>query len=73
MGCSIIYCRLSAAFALEEAAPLGDCILHCCCAPCALCQEQRELKSRGYDPTVVVVVAVFPYQTPTPSPKAITK
>ncbi|KAG2411075.1 hypothetical protein LR48_Vigan325s000700 [Vigna angularis] len=26
-----------------------DCLIHCCCEPCALCQEYRELESRGFD------------------------
>ncbi|GKD25047.1 cell number regulator 10 [Tanacetum coccineum] len=29
--------------------PCNDCILHCCCESCALCQEYRELKNRGFD------------------------
>ncbi|KAF9674020.1 hypothetical protein SADUNF_Sadunf10G0084300 [Salix dunnii] len=29
--------------------PCGDCLVHCCCEYCSLCQEYRELKSRGYD------------------------
>ncbi|KAF2316819.1 hypothetical protein P3X46_026551 [Hevea brasiliensis] len=29
--------------------PCGDCLVHFCCEYCALCQEYRELKSRGYD------------------------
>ncbi|GKA66479.1 plant cadmium resistance 2-like protein [Tanacetum coccineum] len=32
---------------IEE--PCNDCILHCCCERCALCQEYRELKHRGFD------------------------
>ncbi|XP_078166367.1 protein PLANT CADMIUM RESISTANCE 2-like [Carex rostrata] len=27
----------------------GDCCIHCFCEPCALCQEYRELKRRGFD------------------------
>jgi len=26
-----------------------DCLVHFCCETCALCQEYRELKNRGYD------------------------
>ncbi|XP_061344946.1 protein PLANT CADMIUM RESISTANCE 3-like [Gastrolobium bilobum] len=26
-----------------------DCLTHCCCEPCALCQEYRELENRGFD------------------------
>nr|XP_023875815.1 protein PLANT CADMIUM RESISTANCE 3-like [Quercus suber] len=32
--------------------PCGDCLVHWCCEPCALCQEYRELKSRGFDITI---------------------
>lgn len=27
--------------------PAGDCVVTLCCSPCALCQEAREMKSRG--------------------------
>ncbi|GLJ49713.1 hypothetical protein SUGI_1054920 [Cryptomeria japonica] len=30
----------------------SDCMIHCCCHRCALCQEYRELKYRGYDPAL---------------------
>ncbi|KAI3945615.1 hypothetical protein MKW92_032096 [Papaver armeniacum] len=26
-----------------------DCLIHCFCEPCALCQEYRELKNKGFD------------------------
>ncbi|KAG8500342.1 hypothetical protein CXB51_003647 [Gossypium anomalum] len=29
--------------------PCTDCLVHFCCAACALCQEYRELKNRGFD------------------------
>ncbi|XP_061344939.1 protein PLANT CADMIUM RESISTANCE 11-like [Gastrolobium bilobum] len=29
--------------------PCGDCLVHCCCEPCALCQDYRELQNRGFD------------------------
>ncbi|KAG9142283.1 hypothetical protein Leryth_007706 [Lithospermum erythrorhizon] len=32
--------------------PCGDCLLHCCCEACALCQEYRELKHRGFDMSI---------------------
>lgn len=35
-------------FNLEES-PCGDFLVHCFCEGCALCQEYRELKSRGFD------------------------
>ncbi|VFQ92395.1 unnamed protein product [Cuscuta campestris] len=32
--------------------PCGDCLLHCFCESCALCQEHRELKIRGFDMSI---------------------
>ncbi|KAM0047584.1 putative PLAC8 motif-containing protein [Helianthus debilis subsp. tardiflorus] len=32
--------------------PCPDCLVHCCCQGCALCQEYRELKHRGFDMTL---------------------
>lgn len=29
--------------------PVHDVLTHCCCLPCALCQESRELKSHGWN------------------------
>ncbi|XP_076947208.1 protein PLANT CADMIUM RESISTANCE 2-like [Bidens hawaiensis] len=29
--------------------PCNDCLIHYCCEQCALCQEYRELKHRGYN------------------------
>lgn len=29
--------------------PCCDCLVHCCCMYCALCQEHRELRNRGFD------------------------
>ncbi|CAI9776713.1 unnamed protein product [Fraxinus pennsylvanica] len=29
--------------------PCADCLVHFCCDSCALCQEYRELKNRGFD------------------------
>ncbi|GFP83544.1 protein plant cadmium resistance 12 [Phtheirospermum japonicum] len=36
---------------LQES-PCGDCVVHCFCDSCALCQEYRELKNRGFDMSV---------------------
>lgn len=33
-------------------APAPDWITHCFCEYCALCQEYRELKNRGLDPSI---------------------
>ncbi|KAM2883790.1 hypothetical protein COP2_011187 [Malus domestica] len=35
-------------YSLEES-PCGDCLVHCFCEHCALCQEYRELQFRGFD------------------------
>ncbi|KAK1425731.1 hypothetical protein QVD17_21086 [Tagetes erecta] len=32
--------------------PCNDCCVHCCCGYCALCQEYRELKHRGFEPSL---------------------
>ncbi|KAG9450901.1 hypothetical protein H6P81_010866 [Aristolochia fimbriata] len=40
--------KMRGQYDLEEA-PCVDCLVHFCCETCALCQEYRELKKRGYD------------------------
>lgn len=35
-----------------KASPCGDCLVHCFCESCALCQEYRELKNRGFDMSI---------------------
>nr|WOE87887.1 cadmium resistance 2 protein [Kandelia obovata] len=52
-GCACIYScvyrsKLRKQYTLEER-PCNDCLVHCCCEGCALCQEYRELQSRGFD------------------------
>ncbi|XP_074371068.1 protein PLANT CADMIUM RESISTANCE 7-like [Apium graveolens] len=32
--------------------PAPDLLIHCFCHPCALCQEYRELRHRGFDPSI---------------------
>ncbi|XP_030443776.1 cell number regulator 2-like, partial [Syzygium oleosum] len=32
--------------------PCADCLVHWCCMCCALSQEYRELKNRGFDPSI---------------------
>ncbi|KAF8024636.1 hypothetical protein BT93_F1723 [Corymbia citriodora subsp. variegata] len=32
--------------------PCADCLVHWCCIYCALCQEYRELKNCGFDPSI---------------------
>ncbi|KAH7839917.1 hypothetical protein Vadar_010327 [Vaccinium darrowii] len=40
--------KLRQQYSLHES-PCADCLVHCFCEPCALCQEYRELKNRGVD------------------------
>ncbi|KAH7575237.1 hypothetical protein ACOSP7_005304 [Xanthoceras sorbifolium] len=40
--------KLRGQYDLEES-PCVDCLVHFCCETCALCQEYRELKNRGFD------------------------
>ncbi|KAI3907712.1 hypothetical protein MKW98_016356 [Papaver atlanticum] len=52
-GCSWIYsCMYRAKFRKTynlKGNSCTDCLIHFCCKPCALCQEYRELKSKGFD------------------------
>lgn len=50
--------RLRAQYDLEES-PCADCLVHCCCEACALCQEYRELKNRGFDMGIGMVPSIF--------------
>ncbi|KAL6634091.1 hypothetical protein ACP70R_026762 [Stipagrostis hirtigluma subsp. patula] len=52
-GCQCVYScfyrsKMRAQYGLQEG-PCIDCCVHCCCEHCALCQEYRELKKRGFD------------------------
>ncbi|KAJ0256243.1 Protein PLANT CADMIUM RESISTANCE 12 [Hirschfeldia incana] len=56
VGCCWLYAfpnrsRLREHFALPEE-PCGDFWVHLFCTPCAICQESRELKNRGADPSI---------------------
>ncbi|XP_066360183.1 cell number regulator 2-like [Miscanthus floridulus] len=51
LGCLYTYTfrsKLRSQYGLPEE-PCGDCCVHWCCRPLALCQEYRELKARGFD------------------------
>ncbi|MCD7446572.1 Protein CADMIUM RESISTANCE 2 [Datura stramonium] len=55
-GCGCIYScfyrtKMRKQYMLPES-PCGDCLLHFCCECCALCQEYRELKHRGFDMSI---------------------
>ncbi|XP_052179867.1 protein PLANT CADMIUM RESISTANCE 4-like [Diospyros lotus] len=43
--------KLRSQFRLKES-PAPDWLTHCCCECCALCQEYRELRRRGFDPSI---------------------
>ena len=54
MGCQCVFscfyrAKMRAQFGLPEN-PCCDCCVHFCCEPCALCQQYKELKARGFDP-----------------------
>lgn len=42
-------------YMLKES-PTYDWFVHCCCEPCALCQEYRELENRGHDMTIGIIM-----------------
>ncbi|KAK9049255.1 hypothetical protein SSX86_031778 [Deinandra increscens subsp. villosa] len=55
-GCQWIYScmyrsKLRQQYMLPEE-PCNDCLVHCCCEWCAVCQEYRELKYRGLEPSL---------------------
>ncbi|ESR61440.1 hypothetical protein CICLE_v10016918mg [Citrus x clementina] len=52
-GCACLYScgyrsKMRHQYMLKDS-PCGDCLVHFFCESCALCQEYRELKSRGFD------------------------
>ncbi|XP_028767123.1 protein PLANT CADMIUM RESISTANCE 2 [Neltuma alba] len=52
-GCACLYscfyrAKMRQQFSLKDQ-PCCDCLVHCCCEPCALCQEYRELQNHGFD------------------------
>ncbi|XP_065631185.1 cell number regulator 2-like, partial [Quercus suber] len=68
-GCGCLYScfyrsKIRRQYALEEGS-YGDCIVRCCCEPCALCQEYRELKHQGFDLSIGKNNLLFslPYHT----------
>ncbi|XP_022856318.1 protein PLANT CADMIUM RESISTANCE 2-like [Olea europaea var. sylvestris] len=52
-GCTCIYSRFYRSRMGKQymlsGDPCADCLVHFCCENCALCQEYRELKNRGFD------------------------
>ncbi|ONI31346.1 hypothetical protein PRUPE_1G307500 [Prunus persica] len=56
IGCGWLYsgkyrAKLRAMFSLPEE-PCGDFVLHGCCCVFSICQEYRELKNHGIDPSI---------------------
>ncbi|KAM5566844.1 cell number regulator 2 [Rosa sericea] len=63
-GCSCIYScfyrsKLRQQYTLDES-PCGDCLVHCFCEYCALCQEYREIQSRGFNMAVGCITLCCP-------------
>ncbi|RID62654.1 hypothetical protein BRARA_E01713 [Brassica rapa] len=50
--------KIRSKFGLPDA-PAPDWITHCFCEYCALCQEYRELKNRGLDPSIGKLSTVY--------------
>ncbi|KAF5939246.1 hypothetical protein HYC85_023505 [Camellia sinensis] len=72
-GCACCYSctyrkKLRNQYMLQES-PCGDCLVHCFCEQCALCQEYRELTNRGFDlnkgihfsPSIYTIIYLFTY------------
>ncbi|XP_041013605.1 protein PLANT CADMIUM RESISTANCE 7-like [Juglans microcarpa x Juglans regia] len=56
IGCPCLYScfyrsKMRQQYVLRQT-PCCDCLVHCFCECCALCQEHRELKTRGFDMTI---------------------
>ncbi|MED6218688.1 hypothetical protein PIB30_028775 [Stylosanthes scabra] len=56
VGCGCLYSytyrsKLRGLYSLPEE-PCMDFFVHCFCGSCAICQEYRELKNRGLDPSL---------------------
>ena len=45
IGAAIMRGKIRTAYSMEQAF-VADCLLWCCCGPCAGCQEYREVKKR---------------------------
>ncbi|KAJ1437897.1 PLAC8 motif-containing protein [Sesbania bispinosa] len=53
IGCGCLYscfyrCKMRQQYGLKGN-DCCDCLIHCFCEPCALCQEYRELEKQGFD------------------------
>ncbi|WVZ14315.1 hypothetical protein V8G54_011881 [Vigna mungo] len=59
LGCLGLHCLYSYKFRIKLRSlynlpeePYSDCCVHYFCLLCAICQEHRELKNRGLDPSI---------------------
>ncbi|XP_028774074.1 cell number regulator 2-like [Neltuma alba] len=57
IGCACLYTftyrgKLRGLFTYLPERPCYDFCVHCFCNYCAICQEYRELKNRGFDPSL---------------------
>ncbi|KAF8389973.1 hypothetical protein HHK36_024493 [Tetracentron sinense] len=64
-GCRCIYScyyrsKLRRQYSLTEGS-CPDFLVHCCCESCALCQEYRELKNRGFDMSIGIFLSLSIY------------
>ena len=63
LGCACLHSRLYRSRMRKQynlpATPCGDCLVHFFCEPCALCQEHRELKNRGFDMSLGNLISFF--------------
>nr|VDD44695.1 unnamed protein product [Brassica oleracea] len=56
------WAKIRSKFGLPDA-PAPDWITHCFCEYCALCQEYRELKNRGLDPSIGKLLTVYEFHS----------
>ncbi|CAF3747151.1 unnamed protein product [Rotaria magnacalcarata] len=47
--------QLRRKYSLEEGV-CADCLMTCCCPPCAICQDAREIKVRGYARPPIIII-----------------
>ncbi|PQP93225.1 protein PLANT CADMIUM RESISTANCE 12 [Prunus yedoensis var. nudiflora] len=79
VGCSCLFSfpyrsKLRGLYSLPED-PCVDCCVHCLLPSCAICQEYRELKNRGQDPSIGWIAnaqRMNPGQGGNPAPPYIT-
>ncbi|KAK4763255.1 hypothetical protein SAY86_009023 [Trapa natans] len=64
-GCACIYSCLYRMKMREqynlEGSPTQDFFMHCCCEPCSLTQQYRELQNRGFNVALGIMHSSFAY------------